>query len=95
VPLSSFPGLLQTFLNKYPSTPGIEKLGAALAERDFPEKETTEFVRKVCEWGEYPGVAGRVLKRNSTQDIFVPIISHDETEAARLHEEFNGAVNVQ
>src|SRR5712692_1861976 len=69
VPLSSFPGYLQAFLNKYPNTPNIETLGANLAVQNFPQPETKDFVKKVCEWGGYSGVGGRVLKRNSISDI--------------------------
>lgn len=70
VPLSSFPAYLQAFLNKYKNTPGIETLGANLAVQNFPQPGTEDFVKKVCgEWGGYPGIGGRVLKRNSISDI--------------------------
>jgi len=69
VPMSSFPGYLQGFLEKYPSTPEIETLGVNLAVQNFPLQATKNFVTKVCEWGGYPGIGGRLLKRNSLSDI--------------------------
>ncbi len=69
VPLSSFPKLLQDHLTKYPTTPDIEKCGMDLAAKNFPENDTKEFLEKVCYWGGYSGVGGRVLKQNSIKDI--------------------------
>jgi ADP-ribosylglycohydrolase len=69
IPLSSFHGYLQAFLKNDPNTPNIETLGAKLAVQNFPEAETKDFVKKVCEWGGYPGIGGRVLKGNSISDI--------------------------
>jgi hypothetical protein len=69
VPLSSFPKLLQDHLKENPTTPDIERFGTNLAATNFFENDTREFVKKVCEWGGYSGIAGRVLKQNSITDI--------------------------
>ena len=67
--LDSFPQLLQAHRDENPTTPEIEQLGQELAQRNFPEDMTTDFVRRVCEWGDYPGIWGRVLKNNLIETI--------------------------
>ena len=64
IPLSSFPDLVREHLRENPATPNIEQLGTQLAAQNFPQKETAEFIREVCEWGNYAGTASRVLKDN-------------------------------
>lgn len=69
IPLRSFPQLLRDHLKENPSTPSIEGLGRKLAGLDFPHERTAEFVREVCTWGGYAGIAGRVLKDNAIEAI--------------------------
>jgi hypothetical protein len=69
IPVTAFPQLLRDHLIENPSTPTIERLGQRLGEIDFPRDETAEFVRQVCNWGGYPGIAGRVLKNNRIDQI--------------------------
>jgi hypothetical protein len=69
IPLSAFPQLLRDHLIEYPSTPMIEQLGRKLGEANFPREETCQFVREVCNWGGYPGIAGRILKNNKIDQI--------------------------
>jgi hypothetical protein len=47
----------------------IERQALNLAAVDFPIDQTAEFVRAVCAWGDYRGVAGRVLKNNTAEAV--------------------------
>lgn len=67
--LCSFPKLLQAHRAENPTTQEIEQFGQELAQQNFPEQETTKFVKQVCEWGDYPGIWGRVLKNNPIATI--------------------------
>jgi hypothetical protein len=69
IPLDSFSPLLQSFIYRYPTTSEIEGLGQKLAQADFPAEETKQFVRRVCEWGGYPGIGGRILKNNPIEAL--------------------------
>jgi hypothetical protein len=63
---AEFPALLQRHHRDDPDTRSIEEAAAALAEDGFSEARTAEFIRSVCRWGGYSGVAGRVLRDNET-----------------------------
>jgi hypothetical protein len=74
--LTEFPDLLRLFHTRVPSRPDkkpntgeIEKRGAELAEHNFPETELKEFIRTVCNWGGYPGIAGRIMKHNQPNEL--------------------------
>jgi len=47
----------------------LEVEASELIRNDFPHSELAEFVRRVCQWGGYAGVAGRVLKHNSPDSL--------------------------
>ena len=64
IPLTEFPKLLRAHLDSAIATGEIEKLGANYVTTDFPVVKTEEFVRQVCHWGNYDGVAGKVLQNN-------------------------------
>lgn len=55
---------LQSHVSQYPKTSVVEKIGKQYVANGFPIATTEEFVREVCRWGNYPGVAGKVLKAN-------------------------------
>ena len=63
-----FFGLVLPFAD-FPGTPAIEASGQQLCQAEFPEEALASFVKSVCAWGNYPGIAGRVLKRNSLPEI--------------------------
>jgi hypothetical protein len=69
MPLVNFPQLLQDHLEENPDTPQIEALGRELVRTDFPADTTVEFVKAVCGWGDYPGIAGRVLRNDAVATI--------------------------
>lgn len=70
VPLDQFPELLAAHVRetKIP-TADVEKHGAAYIANGFQDDETMEFVEKVCKWGNYAGVAGKVKRRNDVKTI--------------------------
>lgn len=82
--LDEFPDLLRQHRKAWPDTPAIEKLGAALIAGGFGHAEVEEFVRRVCRWGDYAGVAGRVIKRNGVRTIAAALReASDLTQAGR------------
>jgi hypothetical protein len=69
IPADAFPDLLRSHLTENRTTPSVEALGRRLLESDFPEKETLQFVNDVCYWGGYSGIAGRIVKNNTSARI--------------------------
>ena len=69
IPLDEFPSLLAAHRKSDPDTARVEALGKKYVENGFRPEETADFVREVCRWGHYAGVAGRVLKHNSLATI--------------------------
>lgn len=67
--LGAFSDLLNAHHAKFSRTPEIEDQGQQLIAENFPKDRVREFVQEVCSWGNYPGIAGRVLKHNSVTDI--------------------------
>jgi len=71
--LTEFPELLLRFQRNVPGRPNapttvdIEKQGELLAQHDFSDRELEEFIRKVCSWGGYPGVAQRIINKNPSE----------------------------
>lgn len=65
VPLNHFERLARVHLHRFPSTPGIEVQGRRVVQKGFHEPDVGAFVEAVCGWGNYVGIAARVLKRNS------------------------------
>jgi hypothetical protein len=69
LPLSRFPFYHARHLAVVAKTHRLEKDGAALIAAGFPSAQLDQFIRDVCKWGNYPGIAGRVLKHNSAASI--------------------------
>jgi hypothetical protein len=67
--LSSFGRLAEAHLASVAGTADLEERGSELLRRRFPAELTATFVWDVCKWGNYPGIAGRVLKWNTPSDI--------------------------
>lgn len=74
IPLSEFPTLLKEHLKSDVSTPAIEKIARKLVKDDFPEHGVVDFVKRVCIWGNYAGVYGKVLKHNTIRKIKTQLI---------------------
>jgi hypothetical protein len=66
IPYTDFPQLLKAHLARNKNTQSLEASGLALRTAstiNWPDLDA--FIRQVCTWGDYSGIAGRVLKRNS------------------------------
>lgn len=64
----------------------LEAAGEALVADGYPDDATAEFVRRVCRWGKYSDVWGRVLKNNSPAEIRAAFTSALEALAAPAHD---------
>jgi len=73
VPFARFTALAEAHARANPDTPSIEVRGKKLIADNFPEPEIEPFVRAVCRWGGYEGIAGRVLRRNRRAQICVAL----------------------
>ena len=62
IDLDQFPDLARKHRKLYPNTPAVEALGLKFARDGFPETGAINFVQKVCGWGGYAGIAGRVTR---------------------------------
>ena len=80
IPLNEFPELLQQhhadYLKKLKrlgklnlTTDAVEALGSTFVQSDFPDSQVADFVTAVCGWGNYDGVRGKVLRRNTPAEI--------------------------
>jgi hypothetical protein len=67
--LTEFPELLTRFQRNVPTTADIEQLAAQLVRRDFDDQGLQEFIRRVCKWGGYAGIAGRVIQHNRPKQL--------------------------
>jgi hypothetical protein len=62
VDLDQFPDLARKHRKLCPDTPDVEALGLKFVLDGFPEADVINFVRRVCRWGGYAGIAGRVSR---------------------------------
>jgi len=69
VDITSFEQLALEHFNNEPSTLKIETLGSSLIDEDFPLAGTHHFVKEVCRWGNYSGIAGRIFEGNADTAI--------------------------
>ncbi|MEL7667270.1 MAG: hypothetical protein AAGU73_03585 [Actinomycetota bacterium] len=69
IDLDAFPAVMEQYLLRTRHTLELEGVAMRLVQRGFPEDDTAHFVRAVCRWGGYPGIAGRVLKSNDAHKI--------------------------
>ena len=66
---SDFTKLVKHHLDNVPDTRELEHEASRLCATGFAEEQLASFIRKVCKWGNYPGIAGRVLKHNDLSTI--------------------------
>lgn len=64
-----FPAAITRHRLEYPDTDLWEQSGKALVESEFQESDLARFIRQVCRWGGYYGIAGRVRKYNQPHII--------------------------
>jgi len=73
IPFADFPAYRARHLTRVLGTLDLEIRGNNLRSASFRAADLDSFIREVCRWGNYPGIAGRVLKRNvmtTLQDQF-------------------------
>ena len=66
---AEFPDLLRWHYTEGYDPRRIEREALDLATADFPADRTAAFVKSVCDWVNYHGVVGRVLKHNGAESI--------------------------
>ncbi len=69
VEFAAFPACVRAHLQHVPSTRDTEAVAIELVARGFQHGDVVRFVRAVCKWGGYAGIAGRVLVRNKPSDL--------------------------
>ncbi|MFT4175787.1 MAG: hypothetical protein QM627_03950 [Luteolibacter sp.] len=69
IPFEDFPKWHAYHLERVAGTQQLERDGAALIGSGFQFPQLEDFIRAVCRWGGYAGIAGRILNRNSQQAI--------------------------
>lgn len=69
IPPQNFPALVRRHLDNVPCTRDLEAQTARLVVSDFRVPLIEPFLRAVCNWGLYAGIAGRVLRRNTIDFI--------------------------
>ncbi len=68
-------GLAAHYDKIVPKTRTREGDGAALCQNAFPAEALNRFIRKVCAWGGYTGIAGRVLRNNSSTRLHAQFLA--------------------
>lgn len=66
---TDFPRLVQAHLTKVSNTLAYEQLGQAVIDQDFDWIVLRDFIFKVCRWGGYSGIAGRIINQNAPEHI--------------------------
>jgi hypothetical protein len=70
IPYADFPRLLTAHLTRNPNTQTLESNGRAIRTSTTMTWQMLEpFIRQVCSWGDYSGIAGRVIKNNARLTI--------------------------
>jgi len=67
IAIQDFPQRLVEFFQTLPSGPltrPTEELGKQIVAHDFPREEMRKFITAVCKWGNYPGIAARIIQKN-------------------------------
>jgi hypothetical protein len=75
--ITDFPRLVRAHLSQVPNTLAYEKLGQDVIEQDFEWSVLRNFIFKVCGWGGYSGIAGRMINQNTPE--------HIQTQFIRAH----------
>jgi hypothetical protein len=69
VSFADFPRWHAYHLQQVPGTQQLEHDGASLLTAGFLFPQLETFIRAVCRWGGYAGIAGRILNRNTAHEI--------------------------
>lgn len=92
IALDAFPELLRLHSERTRGTLEIETRARDVVAAGFAPAYLEAFIRDVCAWGGYFGIAGRVLANNSTAELAARFRhAHMELTADRLGHENAGA----
>lgn len=69
ISLISFSQLVTRHLKKFRATLDLEQEAITLRQQNLPDDNLKSFIRNVCTWGLYPGIAGRILNQNNISTI--------------------------
>jgi hypothetical protein len=64
IPLNKFNQLAEEHKRENRNTHIIEVSAIDLIREGFPDEPVKTFIKAVCTWGGYPGIAGRILNHN-------------------------------
>jgi hypothetical protein len=64
-----FPDRIQRHRLEFPDVDLLEHIAVELAQAGFPAPASLRFVRQVCRWGGYYGIAARVRNANQPEAI--------------------------
>jgi hypothetical protein len=64
-----FPDRIQRHRLEFPDPEVLENAAAHLAQAEFPQTASLRFLRQVCRWGGYYGIAARVRQNNQPEAI--------------------------
>ena len=67
--LKEFPELMKKHMKEFAGVYELENEAISLVNKNFKVTDLEHFIRHVCRWGNFAGVAGRVVKRNTPDKI--------------------------
>jgi hypothetical protein len=67
--ITDFPRLVRAHLSRVSNTLSYEQLGQDLIAQDFAGVILRDFIFKLCAWGGYSGIAGRIINQNTPEHI--------------------------
>ncbi len=66
---SDFTYFIELHLKHWSGTRELEEQAYNLSAANFQNQQLINFIKDVCRWGNYPGIAGRVLNQNDISII--------------------------
>ena len=67
--LNEFPRLMEQHIQDFPGTLDLENEASELINSDFDSQRLETYIRNVCRWGNFAGIAGRVINNNDINEI--------------------------
>lgn len=67
--IQDFPDRILRHRLEFPDVDVLETVATQLVKADFPQAASLRFLRQVCRWGGYYGIAARVRKHNTPEAI--------------------------
>jgi hypothetical protein len=70
IQLDELADLFENFLRQNPATQNIERQAERLVNGNFQSyRDLCDFIKAVCKWGGYSGIAGRVINENDESKL--------------------------